>query len=209
LLDQLCRKKYAIVATVIHGGQAALTDEERDGIVLAVKSAFSRLKNLYKKITPVFLEYGFTPPSPGVLARDLSERIEKSIVQHCESFSRGEKHCDLSRAGCDWEVKIAKGSGLTINQSKQIAGETYIVVNYTADIQVTKVWVLWGAKDPMFSPRKANTNARALLLTTAGSNIELLFSVPRVKKSSGLEAVGKPKSAKADLADTKSKKHSA
>ncbi len=189
--------------------QPALTDEERDGIVLAVKSAFSRLKNLYKKITPAFVEYGFTPPSPGVLARDLSERIEKSIIQHCESFSRGEKHCDLSRAGCDWEVKIAKGSGLTINQSKQISGETYIVVNYTADIQVTKIWILWRAADPMFSQRKPNTNARALLLGIADSSIENLFSTPANKRSSGLEQVGKLKSAKANLVEAKQNKHSA
>jgi hypothetical protein len=189
--------------------QPALTDEERDGIVLAVKSAFSRLKNLYKKITPAFVEYGFTPPSPGVLARDLSERIEKSIIQHCESFSRGEKHCDLSRAGCDWEVKIAKGSGLTINQSKQIAGETYIVVNYTADIQVTKIWILWRAADAMFSQRKPNTNARALLLGLAESSTEILFSTPPSKRSSELDQVGRLKSAKANLVEPRQKRHSA
>jgi len=194
---------------VIQGNQTALTDDERDGIVLAVKSAFSRLKNLYRKITPVFTDYGFAPPSPGVMARDLSERIEKSIVQHCESFSRGEKYCDLSRGGCDWEVKIAKGSGLTINQSKQVAGETYIVVNYTPDIQVTKIWVLWHAQDAMFSPRRPNTNARSLRLVAAAPNVELLFAFERNQSGSSLERLERPKALKAALREPRRKKHSA
>ena len=40
---------------------------------------------------------GFTPPSPGVMARDLSERIEVSIVQHRNMFEKGVKHADHSR----------------------------------------------------------------------------------------------------------------
>jgi hypothetical protein len=64
-----------------------LTADERDGIVLAVNSAFRKLKNLYGKIVPVFESHGFAPPSAGVIARDLSEKIEKSIIQHCESFT--------------------------------------------------------------------------------------------------------------------------
>ena len=40
------------------------------------------------------------------MARDLSEKIETSIVQHCESFAHGTGHSDLSRFGADWEVKI-------------------------------------------------------------------------------------------------------
>jgi hypothetical protein len=185
----------------------ALATEERDGIVLAVKSAFSRLRNLYTKIEPIFSDYGFTPPSPGVLARDLSERIEKSIVQHCASFTRGQKYSDLSRCGRDWEVKIAKGSGLTINQSKQIAGETYIVANYTADIVVTKIWVLWNAQDHLFSPRKTNTNARALLLGQAQLQIEMLYSPARSGKAATV-ASSKPRAAKASLA-TREKMRSA
>jgi hypothetical protein len=55
---------------------AALTDDERAGIVLAVQSAFTKLKNLYGDIAPIFQAYGFTAPSPGVIARDLSEKIE-------------------------------------------------------------------------------------------------------------------------------------
>ena len=96
--------------------QPQLSLEERDGIVLAVKSAFTKLKNLYQEITPVIQKYGFTVPSAGVIARDLSEKIEASIVQHCASFSKGEGHCDLSRSAQAWEVKICKDSGLTINQ---------------------------------------------------------------------------------------------
>jgi hypothetical protein len=74
-----------------------LTDDEREGIVLAVNSAFRELKNLYARIVPVFEDFGFKPPSAGVIARDLSEKIEKAIIQHCESFTKGNGHCDLCR----------------------------------------------------------------------------------------------------------------
>lgn len=49
--------------------------------MLAVSSAFRKLKNLYARIVPVFEDFGFTPPSAGVIARDLSEKIEKAIIQ--------------------------------------------------------------------------------------------------------------------------------
>src|SRR5438132_12927956 len=87
-----------------------LTADEREGIVLAVNSAFRKLKNLYAKVVPIFEDYGFTPPSAGVIARDLSEKIEKAIVQHCESFTEGDGHCDLARHGAEWELKICKDS---------------------------------------------------------------------------------------------------
>jgi len=125
----------------------SLTDDEREGIVLAAKSAFRKLRNLYTKIVPIFEDFGFTPPSPGVIARDLSEKIEKAITQHCTSFTTGRGACDLCRDGEDWEVKVCKDSGLTINQSKVINGENYIVVNYGADSQIRSVWVLWHAHD--------------------------------------------------------------
>jgi hypothetical protein len=57
---------------------------------------------------PVFESYGFTPPSAGVIARDLSEKIEASIIQHCDSFTKGNGHCDLCRFDADWEVKICQ-----------------------------------------------------------------------------------------------------
>lgn len=38
-----------------------LTADEREGIVLAVNSAFRKLKNLYARIVPVFEDFGFTP----------------------------------------------------------------------------------------------------------------------------------------------------
>lgn len=155
-----------------------LTDEERDGITLAVQSAFKKLKNLYAAIAPIFQSYGFTAPSPGVIARDLSEKIEASIIQHCASFSKGLGHCDLCRGGEDWEVKIAKKSGLTINQSKQIAGENYIVVNYRANSQVTRIFVLWAATDACFSERRSNTNARSLIMAIAAQKIEILYEAP-------------------------------
>jgi hypothetical protein len=152
-----------------------LTADEREGIVLAVNSAFRKLKNLYRKIMPVFESYGFTPPSAGVIARDLSEKIEASIVQHCESFTKGNRHCDLCRFDTDWEVKICKDSGLTINQSKIINGENYIVVNYRANSIVKSIWVLWNAEDRFFSPRLNNSNARSLSRHAAAANVEVIF----------------------------------
>jgi hypothetical protein len=59
-------------------------------------------------------------------------------------------------------VKICKDSGLTINQSKVIKGENYIVVNYKANSVVKAIWVLWAAEDRFFSPRLANSNARTV-----------------------------------------------
>ena len=152
-----------------------LTTDEREGIVLAVSSAFRKLKNLYTKIVPIFEDFGFTPPSAGVIARDLSEKIEKAIIQHCESFSKGTGHCDLCRFDQDWEVKICKDSGLTINQSKVINGENYIVVNYKANSLVNRIWILWNAQDRFFSPRLKNSNARSINRDAAGESIEVIF----------------------------------
>jgi hypothetical protein len=162
-------------------GRTPLTNDEREGIVLAVSSAFRKLKNLYAKIVPIFEDFGFTPPSAGVIARDLSEKIEKAIIQHCESFSKGSGHCDLCRFDQDWEVKICKDSGLTINQSKVIDGENYIVVNYKANSLVKSVWILWEAHDRFFSPRLKNSNARTINRQTAGANIEVIFEAPKPK----------------------------
>jgi hypothetical protein len=153
-----------------------------EGIVLAVNSAFRKLQNLYARIVPIFEDFGFTPPSAGVIARDLSEKIEKAIIQHCESFSKGTGHCDLCRFDQDWEVKICKDSGLTINQSKVINGENYIVVNYKANSLVKSIWVLWNAEDRFFSPRLKNSNARSLNRQAATGNIEVIFE----PKSAGL-----------------------
>jgi hypothetical protein len=163
--------------------QPTLTDDERMGITLAVQSAFTKLKNLYREIVPIFESYGFKAPSPGVIARDLSEKIEASIIQHCASFSKGLKHCDLSRGDHDWEVKICKDSGLTINQSKQIAGENYIVVNYKANTQVTRIFVLWDATEEFFSERRANSNARGMLASVAHANIDVLYAAKPAKQS--------------------------
>ena len=156
-----------------------LTVDEREGIVLAVSSAFRKLKNLYARIVPIFEDFGFTPPSAGVIARDLSEKIEKAIIQHCESFTKGNGHCDLCRFDQDWEVKICKDSGLTINQSKVINGESYIVVNYKANSLVKSIWVLWNAEDRFFSPRLKNSNARSLSREAARSNIEVVFEATK------------------------------
>ena len=115
-----------------------LTADEREGIVLAVNSAFRKLKNLYAKVVPIFEDFGFTPPSAGVIARDLSEKIEKAIIQHCESFTKGDGHCDLCRFGQDWEVKICKDSGLTINQSNFRRTGRMGAVRFGASRQVTE-----------------------------------------------------------------------
>src|SRR5438552_10880581 len=165
------------------GHRTPLTTDERDGIVLAVNSAFRKLKNLYAKIVPIFEDFGFTPPSAGVIARDLSEKIEKAIIQHCESFTKGEGHCDLCRFDQDWEVKICKDSGLTINQSKVINGENYIVVNYKATSVVKSIWVLWNAEDRFFSPRLKNLNARGLNRNAAKPNIEVIFPATETRGS--------------------------
>lgn len=157
--------------------QSPLAPSEREGIRVAVQSAFLKLTNLYGKVIPIFQSYGFTPPSAGVIARDLSEKIEASIIQHCDSFVKGTGHCDLCRFDANWEVKICKGSGMTINQSKVIAGENYIVVNYKAPTVVTKVWILWNAQDHFFSAKKSNTNARSLNRDAAEANIEVLYTV--------------------------------
>ena len=148
---------------------ARLTDEEKEGIVLAVQSAFRKLDNLYEAIIPIFDDYGFKPPSAGVIARDLSEKIETSIIQHCRTFNKGHGHADLHRSGTPWEVKICKGTGLTINQSKHIGGENYIVANYQPRSKLRRVWVLWHAKDEFFSLRKANSNARTVAWTASTS----------------------------------------
>ena len=156
-----------------------LTADERDGVVLAVKSVFRKLKNLYDKVVPIFNSYGFEPQSAGVIARDFSEKVEAEIIRHCNTFKKGDGHCDLSRLGCDWEVKVCKGSGMTINQSKVINGENYIVVNYTADSQIKRIWILWQAKDGFFSSIRKNSNARTLNREASADHVEMIFEPPK------------------------------
>ena len=152
-----------------------LSRDEKDGLTVAVQSVFRKLDNLYREIVPRFEEHGFKPPSAGVVARDLSEKIEDSIRQHCETFDRGPGPVDLQRHGEQWEVKICKDSGLTINQSKRVAGENYIVINYRSPSHVKSVWVLWRAEDEFFSPRKPNANARAMRRQAAEEDIEVIY----------------------------------
>jgi hypothetical protein len=80
-------------------------------------------------------------------------------------------------------VKICKDSGLTINQSKVIKGENYIVVNYKANSIVKSVWVLWEAQDKFFSPRLKNSNARAINREAASRNIEVIYSASEAKSA--------------------------
>ena len=158
-----------------------LTEEEKEGIILAARSAFLKLHNLYQHILPIFDAYGFKPPSAGVIARDLAEKIEISIIQHNRTFSKGFGHNDLGRFNKKWEVKICKNSGLTINQSVQIGGENYIVVNYKENSTISKIWVLWAAQDNFFSPIRKNSNSRGLQLSTAQPHIEIIYENKAVK----------------------------
>lgn len=152
-----------------------LSDTEREGIVIAVQSVFRKLTNLYAKVVPIFQSYGFTAQSAGVVARDISEKIEIAIAQHCDSFSKGIGHSDLRRDDHDWEVKVCKGRRLTINQSKTVRGEHYIVVNYTDNSRLDKIWVLWNADDSFFSPRQPNLNLRTIVPAVAQANIQTIF----------------------------------
>jgi hypothetical protein len=95
--------------------------------------------------------------------------------------TKGSGHCDLCRFDQDWEVKICKDSGLTINQSKVINGESYIVVNYKANSLVKSIWVLWNAEDRFFSPRLKNSNARSLNREAARDHIEVVFEAKPVR----------------------------
>ena len=137
--------------------RSPLTLEEIEGIVLAVNSAFRKLKNLYAKIVPVFEDFGFTAAIGwGHRTGSLREDREGDHPALRVVYARADGHCDLCRFDQDWEVKICKDSGLTINQSKVIDGENYIVVNYRANSQVKRVWVLWEAQDASF-PRDGRT----------------------------------------------------
>ena len=156
-----------------------LSEDEQTGLTVAVQSVFRKLDKLYAEIVPRFKLYGFRPPSAGVVARDLSEKIEESIRQHCKTFDEGPGHVDLQRSGQPWEVKICKDSGLTINQSKRVDGENYIVINYRSPSDVRAIWVLWRAEDAFFSPRRQNTNARALRRQAAKMNIEVIYKADR------------------------------
>ncbi|MCW7490984.1 hypothetical protein [Leptospira meyeri] len=153
----------------------SISEIEKKGVIIAVESAFMKLKNLYEAITPIYQEYGFKPPSAGVIARDLSEKIESSIIQHCKTFNKGLGHNDLSRGRERWEVKICKNSGLSINQSSIIDKENYIVVNYHKDTEIKSIWILWEAQDSFFSERKRNANIRYLVKEKSRTNIQILL----------------------------------
>ncbi|MBX7059758.1 MAG: hypothetical protein K1X75_16970 [Leptospirales bacterium] len=154
-----------------------LTALEKKAIIIAVESAFMKLRNLYERITPVFDQYGFKAPSAGVIARDLSEKIETSIIQHCKTFHRGLGFADLARGKDRWEVKICKNGGLAINQSAVIKGENYIVVNYHRETEIKKIFILWAAQDEFFSERKRNANIRHMRGDAAKAHIETIFPI--------------------------------
>ncbi len=156
-----------------------LTDEEKAGIVLAVQATFTTLRDLYEQVQPIFESHGFPAPSIGVVARELPEKVERAIAQHCASFTKNQPHAGLQRDGADWKVKVCKDAGLTLPPSRIVSGEHYIVVNYRANTQVVKVWVLWNAQDHFFSARpRGSSGARALIETLALPSIQVLQAAP-------------------------------
>jgi hypothetical protein len=74
------------------------------------------------------------------------------------------------RAGRPGERESRLYSWLTINQSKVIDGENYIVVNCKANSVVKSIWMLWNGEDRLFSPRLKNSNARSLNREGATNN---------------------------------------
>lgn len=111
-----------------------------------------------------------------MVARELSQKVAASVVQHCTSFAKGSEHWDLQRGGRRWEVRLCKDSGLTIGRSDVIDGENYIVIHYRANSQIVGVWVLWEAADQYFSPKRPHSNTRSLLTAVAASRIEPLYN---------------------------------
>jgi hypothetical protein len=93
--------------------------------------------------------------------------VKQSVNVSCD--------CLADRHPVDWEVKVCKDSGMTINQSKVIGGENYIVVNYKANSHVKTIWVLWNAEDRFFSKRLKNSNARSLNRAASAEHIEVIF----------------------------------
>jgi hypothetical protein len=110
-----------------------------------------------------------------VIARHFSEKIEKAIIQHCESFDEGRRSLRPVSVPSGLGSQNLQGLGLTINQSKVINGENYIVVNYKANSIVKSIWILWEAQDRFFSPRLNNSNARSLNRDAAASDLVTSF----------------------------------
>jgi hypothetical protein len=167
-------------------GRGKLSTEENAAIITGISSVFLRLRNAYAEIQPIFQKYGLKAQSPGLVARDLSEQCEIAIRQHCATFSEGRNYCDLARGSEDWEVKVCRDSGLTINQSTTVENKNYIVTNYLSTesiASITRIFILWDAADVFFSPRKRNSNARALRIGAAERNIQVLFGSRRGEKS--------------------------
>jgi hypothetical protein len=166
---------------VPHSFQRPLTDDERIAIVLAARSTFAALRSLYEEVEPVFERHRFSAPSTSALARDLAQQIETAIVQHCPSFSKDDRHRDLQRDGRNWHVQVSKDSELSINHSKVVAGENYIVVNYKAQSDVFRIWVLWDAQDHFFTPKRLHSNARALIAPLAKPRIDVLYEAAAMR----------------------------
>ena len=63
---------------------------------------------------------------------------------------------------------------MTINQSAQIDGENYIVVNYDSFSDLRRIWILWAARDEFFTARRRNLNLRTIIREAARENVEII-----------------------------------
>jgi hypothetical protein len=99
-------------------------------------------------------------------------------------FSLSSRRGFKSRAGNDTQVVAfraripAKALGRRVVNSRRPTSRcpepNYIVVNYTSDSQIKRIWILWQAHDGFFSPIRRNSNARTLNRAAAADNIEVI-----------------------------------
>ena len=97
-----------VTTRAVYVPREPLTPKELRAIEVAAESAFMKLANLYESIVPAFEAQGFTPPSAGVVARDLSEKIETSIRQHARTLQKGSASAISARFNKQWEVKVCR-----------------------------------------------------------------------------------------------------
>lgn len=175
-----------------HGFQRALTNDERVGVVLAVRSVFAALRNLYDEVEPIFERHGFTAPSTPLIARELAAKIAAALPVQCASFTTSVAGQALQRDGRTWQVHVTKDGDLNVNHAKAPAGENYVVVDYRANAELTRIWILWDAQDHLFSPKRARSSARALIASIARPRVEVLYeAAPAPARPTTVRAMAK------------------
>lgn len=153
-----------------------LTYNEKENLITSVKKVFTGLKKVHELSDPIYIKEGFKPPSFAVIARDISEKIESSIIDNCQCFEIGKGYNDLNKSGERWEVKVSKHPKyLTINQSSVVNGENYFCVNYNNGFVIKRIFILWNAQDHFFSERVRNRNSRTLKMKDSIDNIEIIY----------------------------------